>query len=251
MKTILISLSVLFSSLAFGQISLEHTFSTNANLAYLSNGNRLWTFVGNQLTIYNNDYSVYRNISVPSEPGSTFTNVLLVSDKLIDSDNEIEYVTLNSMGGQEFRSFIYDENGQQLQNLGNTISAYTVKVGAIYKLLTVSYNTTTNPATTFSKVYSVNGEYPLFTESEKDKGYSNAYPNPAQFNMQIDYVLPQGENAAQIILMNQAGQIVRTWNVNGYNGKLLINSSEFSSGLYHYSIQTNGSVSSSGSLIFQ
>jgi hypothetical protein len=255
MKTIISSLFSLITTLSYSQISLEHTFSSNASTAFLSAGNRLWTHQNNVLTIYNPDYSVFRAISTPIQSGSLGSAVVLVTDRLVNSDDAIEYVLLNVLGANDYLSKLYSETGQELQNFGNSLSVYVAKVNNEYKILTTTYNTSVNPVVTFTKVYSVPGEYPQFISVENSvdnySGYSIAYPNPSQFNAQIDYQLPQGHNSARLVLTNISGQTVKTWDVNGFNGKILINTTEFPAGIYTYSIVVNNAISSSGKLVFQ
>jgi hypothetical protein len=250
--TIIFLLSTLFS---FGQISLEHSFSTNASLAYLTGGNKIYTNQNNVITIYNSDYSVFRTISTPTQSGSLNSTVLLVTNKLFNNDDNIEYVVINNLANNISMTYLYSESGQVLYDFGNTFSLGAYKVGNEYKIISFGLESTSPTFISSSKVYSVPGEYPLFiAKNHLDNDFSGsslAYPNPSQFNAQIDYQLPQGHNSARLVLTNMAGQTVKTWDVNGFNGKVLINTTEFPAGIYTYSIVVNNAISSSGKLVFQ
>lgn len=67
------------------------------------------------------------------------------------------------------------------------------------------------------------------------------YPNPFSDKTEISYQLPLDFKSAEIIIMDITGKLLKTFEISQKGkGKILVNSSEFQSGLYIYSLVVNG-----------
>src|ERR1700761_6904216 len=95
MKSALFFLTaLLISNSIFAQINLDHNFgqinvSGSTNLT--NYGVKFYSYTTNNLILYNDDYSVFKNISIPQISGWDLAAVEYISDNLFDLDNEIEY----------------------------------------------------------------------------------------------------------------------------------------------------------------
>jgi hypothetical protein len=69
-----------------------------------------------------------------------------------------------------------------------------------------------------------------------------AYPNPASNRIIFNYALPVDENAASITVTDLTGKIVDIIQVNGQQGYINLNSKQFKSGVYIFTLKTISSV---------
>ena len=77
----------------------------------------------------------------------------------------------------------------------------------------------------------------------------NAYPTPATDVINFDYDLNGSVNSAAVVVYNMAGQEVMRNDLNGMSGKLSMNVSDLSSGVYFYSLVINGKTEKSSKIV--
>ena len=68
MKKILFSAAILATNFVFGQITLEHTFTTNEDLFAFAKGNEMFYIgetIDNKLKIYNSTFNLIKIVNVP------------------------------------------------------------------------------------------------------------------------------------------------------------------------------------------
>ncbi len=70
---------------------------------------------------------------------------------------------------------------------------------------------------------------------------SDAYPNPANGLTRISYDL-KSSNDAKLVFYNLLGSVVKEINLNDQQSTLIISTSGFESGVYYYSIVSNGTI---------
>jgi hypothetical protein len=80
---------------------------------------------------------------------------------------------------------------------------------------------------------------------------SQNIPNPSTGSVIIQYGLPKGTRRASITVYSASGSVIKTvsLNVNEINGSITLSTSEYSSGIYVYTLTVNGIVSLSKKLI--
>jgi hypothetical protein len=71
---------------------------------------------------------------------------------------------------------------------------------------------------------------------------SELSPNPLNGIGTLQYSFKTAPTQAQLVIRNMVGQVVKQTNISGQNGFLLINSEDFKSGVYLYSIVADGKV---------
>jgi hypothetical protein len=250
MKHTLITLALCFVSLlSFGQITLEHTYSTvmpgasGQFVLFSSNGTKIMmSDTGtNQVKLYNTDHSLWKTINVPAYSGFRFTNSYLVSDNLFNSDNNIEMIVTYYGAAATYKSVVIAEDGTVLADLGGALFFSTHSVDGHYKL---SASTLAAGAYTYD-IYSLPGTLPcglcgnvgVTTPVHNNGGtgtLSDATPNPTTGGALISFTLPYGVSDANISITNAAGQIVQEIPVNGQSGQVHISTDNLSSGIYYY-----------------
>ena len=80
--------------------------------------------------------------------------------------------------------------------------------------------------------------------------FSNAYPMPASDVVNFDYNFASSENA-EVAIYNMMGQEVLRNSISGMSGKLSINVSDLTDGVYFYSLIVNGKTEKSSKLVIR
>lgn len=85
--------------------------------------------------------------------------------------------------------------------------------------------------------------YPLGLEEINPKpALSNAFPNPANTDVNIDYVMPSGSRETSVIIRNVLGVVVNRQPITETSGKVTFSVNDLSNGIYFYSLVVNGEI---------
>jgi hypothetical protein len=88
------------------------------------------------------------------------------------------------------------------------------------------------------------------TSVKEDKlVFKGPYPNPASQMTSFDYNLPSSANSAQLIIRNSLGVEVENSMLDNQSGKKSINVSNYSSGIYFYTLVVDGKTIQSKKII--
>lgn len=79
----------------------------------------------------------------------------------------------------------------------------------------------------------------------------SAYPTPATDVVNFDYDLSGSVNSAAVAVYNMMGQEVMRSDLNGMSGKLSMNVSSLSEGVYFYSLVINGKTEKSSKIVIK
>lgn len=79
----------------------------------------------------------------------------------------------------------------------------------------------------------------------------SAYPTPATDVVNFDYDLSGSVNSAAVVVYNMMGQEVMRSDLNGMSGKLSMNVSGLSEGVYFYSLVINGKTEKSSKIVIK
>lgn len=235
-------ITLVFAILAFqlqSQINLEHkfnwltySFNTDAGIRYY-----LYNSTSSQLTIYNTDYSVFKTLTLSIPTGYTYYGISLISDKLFNTDNSIEF--LFSYYGNttatlyQYCMILYDENLNVLKNFANGASAYTTSNNGVTKLI-INCITPVSPSFTYStEIYSLPGSVKSGVTSLNTSKIETAYPNPAKTIIALPYVLEK-EQTSMIRIYKLNGQLVEQKQIDSTFDKVLLNVESYQSGIYLY-----------------
>ena len=81
--------------------------------------------------------------------------------------------------------------------------------------------------------------------------FSNAYPMPASNVVNFDYSFNSNVNSAMIAVYNMMGQEVLRSDISSMSGKLSLNVSDLTDGVYFYSLIVNGKTEKSSKLVIR
>ena len=65
---------------------------------------------------------------------------------------------------------------------------------------------------------------------------SEAYPNPADADTKLDYIIPKESLEAKIIIRSLLGMVVSEHEIEGKQGTIIIQTNDLSGGFYFYSL---------------
>jgi hypothetical protein len=183
-----------------------------------------------------------------------FINVSYVSDKLFNTDDQVEaIVTFQSIGTPySAQSIIMGETGATLFDLGQYTYSNVVYLNGSHKLITY------NSSIRFNKIYALPGELPCghcgvmgvpkSSSAANQASSPTAYPNPASGDITVRHGLPV--TASGVITINGAdGRSFGTWPVSGIQPELNININALSPGFYTFTVMADGVQTTYGSFV--
>ena len=229
MKKFLFSVAILATSFAFGQITLEHSF-TGELQPYINANQTFYYTTGsvNQVKIYNFDYSLRSQFNLPSQMYISYSKFTLTKN-VFNNDDLFEIVVL----GDNDSIKIYNENGVLIKDFG------TGYYFGDYDSFQVFYNdqTNSNMLTIIKKnntteVYNL-GTNSLTTKEVQGKNKLSAFPIPT--NKILNIVNPEnGINTIEIFDTN--GKLLLKKFFLSSENKISIDVENLPKGIYFYKI---------------
>jgi hypothetical protein len=238
-KLIAISMLSIASITLFGQINLEHTFTSNyQGISWFitdTKGIMYYTSdtIANQITFYNEDYSVYKNVIIDRPVGYTML-IVLASEQLFNTNNSIEFICAFWKGFLS-KIKIYDENATLIRDFGSynyMAYPYLVSKGTKNKLV-IKANTKNPSLQLIDEVYSLPGSLPTNISKSKYLNISKAYPNPSNTNICIPFTLKNGRSSVMRIY-DLYGQLMDQKPIDSSFTQILLNVGSYPSGIYFY-----------------
>lgn len=245
-------LIVIFTQFCFGQITLENTYSgINAGLSVVRLNNTLTVYhsfnpSNNQITLFNQNHSIYKTIIVPTQPGTFGFGWALgeCSQLLFNTDNSIEYTVFNEKPDINFQNNnlfkVYDEAGSIIfqkdsviqggVNIFNSPAGTKLFLNPIIDALgTTVLQVYSLPGTLFLKVNELNATEEQF----------KVYPNPSHAYFKVEYSLPKNANEGLMEIIDMNGKLVKSYRISNQMNDILIDSDELSAGTYNLKITAN------------
>jgi len=256
---LLVLLVTLLNRIAPAQINLEHDYPASVGLTKLSlSGYKyfLMDVTNNVCTLYNMDHSLWKTIALTVPSGMYLYDVKFVSETLFNSDSKVElaYIYYSYDATLQYYTYytrIINENGNELLSIpGCAYLEIKEPVGFGTKMLAYVYDYSITLWTVNTQVFSLPGT--LAGEDDapiSGKDDRHAFPNPAGSSVTIPFQLPEGTRSGEILLMNQSGQLIRTYRIDCTFHDLQISLAGFPRGIYLYQVKTDREVVSSGRLI--
>ncbi len=277
MKKIILPLLAVACSYCYSQVTLDKEFTISNSV-----GGCLFTinldvsgfkyvvlrelhrFDNDTVMFYNPDYSIFKEIIIAdslTDPNRKY----YFSEKLFDNDNEIEYIACNERSFK-YNTYIIDENGEVEQTFkdcsipykystpNSTPEEFSFNQDFIYSIGDQTKMILYKNTYSFDRIYNIyNLPGQLIGIQESDNSNNsrviNAYPNPTSHK--ITFELPNDSKMATIEIFNSNGTNVKSFNVDNTFGKLLVDVSGMSSGLYIYKITGSNSLISEGKFIVE
>lgn len=239
MKKLLLLITALTINLSFGQITFEHSYTSEMgydgnNVFYTQNGISYYTFnaTANAISFYNSSHTLIITTNIPIDADYQPQQCLLITDKLFNSDNSIEFILLsqniNPTSSLDYwKMTLYNDAGTVLQQFGNrTIASVKKGNGDTYKLVVTSSG--------LFDVYSLTGTLTVQQQTLLNKS-SFAFPNPTTDTITISSKLSNGESATLVVYSINGTKVVEK-EVTGNDTGINVDVSNLSSGVYIYKI---------------
>jgi len=258
--TLIITLSTLLLGTLRAQISLEHEFSwlsaASVNLPTLGYKYYAMDAINNQCIIYNTDYTIFKQISIPVPSGYYLVDIQYVSENLFNTDPKLEFLYViykydTTLGYGLYSTRIMNETGTQLLQVdgGGYSVVYPAAQGS--KLFVWMYDCSISLYSVGTRVYSLPGSYASSNENgpENDGSSLLPWPNPAR-----DYVLlpippSAGQGNVNVSLIDQEGKVIQKYHPSVEGNLINLPTTGLAPGTYYYRITRNATVLNSGKLL--
>lgn len=214
----------------------------NYQLKFYDLNHSLWKTIDIAPVINNLSTTTYTNmIGVPP------SNLLYISDKLFDNDNDIEFI-IHLVG-----FYLFDETTMNISNIAglNPDSIIPASTLFYYSYNPTVYNTPNgaklilNYNGTKDYVLSLPGTYPpqpvIVKENNIGIEQANPFPNPANKQITLPYSLP-AHKTGELIIYDMQGKEIKKFKIDNAFNNILLNTSELNNGMYIYKVQCDGEV---------
>lgn len=257
MKKLLFSASLIVANFAFGQLTLEHSFTEERTLAYSTPSETYYVSktVDNKLKIYNSNYTLYKTVNVPMPANYSVLSFAsdnldyIISKNIFNTDSKFEFLIAvynynNNSNSYETKLLLINEDGTLLKDFNpNPASiSYAEKFEIFHdSVLNVnklvvhneSYITTINynpiPQT---DVYALPTS--VLTTKEIQAGTKlSAFPIPT--NKILNIVNP-GNGANKIQVYDTTGKLVVDKSFSTSENKISIDVENLPKGIYIYKV---------------
>lgn len=228
------------------QINLEHTFTSNYQGVswFISNSNGIMYYsitdtTSNQIIIYNQDYSVYKSVTINRPTGYSMV-IANPSEQLFNTNNEIEFLILflkyTTQNGYNTKIILYNENASVIKDFGTYdyfAYPYVVSNGNTSKLL-IKVNSANTNSQFVDQVYSLPGSPANKVSNLKSSNVRPAFPNPSNTIVNLPYELENGQETIMNIY-NSNGQLIEQKIIDSAFDRIILNVQSYKQGIYIYS----------------
>lgn len=242
MKLLFIGFLCSLSLSLAAQISLDHNYSGQVNIAHLEFQDDKYAALDSpnrQCRLYNEDHSLYKTVNIPVQSGVTITSLQYVTDGLFDTDQLIEMAcTYYIISGSSvlYESIILNENGQTLLTISGAGAGFVDYINDSWMYIAWVYGSSSQGISS-SKVYNLPG-HPAITSLISKPGYALAKPNPnpAREFINLHYKLNPGNNGVMKIF-NSAGSLMKENQLGPDFDYIRVNVDDLSPGAYFYHVE--------------
>ena len=241
MKKLLLITFLTISSFSFGQITLEHTYTTDGfnnfpkTYAFYTDGGLFYFTINaieNKVLLYNSSHNLYKSVSLNLTAGYTIKTIYLTTDKLFNSNSNIEFIVVSGSTSSGSKMTLFDEDGTNLFEFGNRWVADCIKdQNNNYKLVTSTDKASPNNY----DIYSLPGSLSISQQQIFNKNSFFAYPNPTSNKITIVNYLKDGENG-KLEIYDINGKKIMEKNVFGNEPEISLDITNFESGTYIYKL---------------
>ncbi|MDX6748155.1 T9SS type A sorting domain-containing protein [Polaribacter sp. PL03] len=258
-KTILTIATILITFLSYSQITLEKTIEKNEKINFVKIDDDMKYFIFDLNTlvmkIYNSNHSIYKNITIDTNNlgfsydvndyyFSEYFPVIGLSKNIFDTDSELEFLFTLYGNNSNTKTLVVNEDGTIISNIPNKVGLYRSDIdtqnptwikntGSGIKMILRDVNSSDNK----KYIYSLPGNATLSSAKTNLNNIKlNAYPNPSNGFINLDYKLPENIKNGKILVYNLNGIKVKEYKVDNHVNSLKLNNENLSSGTYIYSI---------------
>ena len=263
MKTLTFTgIFLLFFVTVNAQVTLDKKYDYSTSVVKLETSGYKYYLMdvpAGQCRIYNTDHSLFKTINCGVPGGFYLSDIKFISEKIFDSDPEIEllctYFKYNaSKDYYEYDSKIINEDGSQMTFIDGAIYNYVNQTDEnTYKLFSYCYDYSVSPEKVWTSIFNLPGTT-VSAQYLNDKSPDillNAFPNPATGSLKVAYTLPENVTQGTLHLVDISGRQVEQFIVDNHTDHLMLDVNRFQSGVYHYFIEHGNSRSEAKKLVIQ
>lgn len=243
--TFLLLINFFFNSYSYSQLTLEHSYSSGIQKLDMSdvlgintaNGLKYYTFnrTTNIVEIYSQSHVLETSFTIPLDAGHFLSEIIFITDKLFNSDNQIEFLYKSYKIGDSNNRKLYlcNDSGVLLQNFPGKYYAGVVKDNSNnYKLIITGSEQ--NPATN-AYDYDVYGLTGTLSAEQQDILTKKAFvfPNPSNNVINISNISSTGKAATLQIFSVDGKKILEE---NHSEEEIKIDVTGFQNGVYIYKL---------------
>ncbi len=205
----------------------------------------------NQVRIYNQNHSLFRQISVPL-PATVRGGLDYLSDKLFNTTPDLEFMVYGyDQARSDYVAFaqVFSETGTSLLRVDSTnfVDIYNSAAGT--KLITYQQKAVGDGY--YSKVYALGGtRSALRTATAANTEAAQPYPNPAAGRVQLPYAVAAGQ-VGELLITDAVGRAVAHYQVDATFDHLLFDTRGLRPGVYLYQVQVAGQPSATRRFVVQ
>lgn len=245
----------------FAQPILEKTYGESASICQLESIGYVYysmDVINRQCHIYRMDHSLYKSIPIPTPEGHYLSNVQFVSEKLFNDDDLIELVYSYTKYNETLYYYTYEtklvnENGTILLTIPGAGLTDVIEVpGQGKKFLVYEYDYSVIPYRTYTRVYNLPESATKSADySISSFGLGNAFPNPADRQIQIPIQLPKEVHSGMLELYDMNGHRIMSYPVTGNTRNLILPTDQLIPGTYLYRVDSEQWQSDSKKIVIK
>jgi hypothetical protein len=262
MRKLLLFIGLIFCGFGiYAQLSLEKiSFNYSANVTKINPDTYKYFIMdvpAEQCRIYNPDASLYKTINLAVPGGEWLYDVKFVSEDLFNSDTKIEvlytyYKWVEDPGYYIYHTKVVNEDGVLLLDEPGALYAYVKEVSANeYSLFLYAYDLSVSPEKVWTNIYKLPGVPNIIDETEKTAFSIDGFPNPAGQFVNVNYQLPFGVSKAKLHFIDNRGNELEVFQVDGFSNHLRLATQDYLPGIYFYFLESEGKRSETQKLVIQ
>jgi hypothetical protein len=265
MKKFISTLILMFSIAAvYSQITLQKTYNystTVIKLETLGYKYYLMDVPASQVRFYNMDHSLYKTVNCAVPNGYYLSDIKYVSQNLFNTDAQIEftytyykYVSTTTSYYYMYGSGVANENGTNLLTIDGAQYLFVNKTGDTeYKLFAYCFDYSVFPETVWTNIYNLPGSLVSAANisGRQPDVFLNAWPNPANDIIKLNYELPDQIKNASLYLSDSNGRPIGNYQIDNHSDHLALNINDLAPGVYLYYIEYNNRRTVSKKIVVQ
>ena len=232
------------------QVSLVQAYSYSGTYTRLENGDFrffLMDVPASECRIYKPDYSLDKRVKLDVPANRWLYDIKFLSRNLFNTDDKLEmlytyyqYVETATSYYYVYTTRIADESGQVLLDVPGGAFAEVKPSGPSQSVLMVYvYDYSVYPYTVQTRIYSIPGMLTGVEPTHPDPASLAdpvPYPNPASGRVNVPFPHQMGGARADLVILNDAGQVVHQEPVDGPLAGVDIQSLGLPDGVYFYKL---------------
>ncbi len=258
MKKVLISLLLMTSFIAFGQINLENNYSYSGTYAKLTvSGSKFYLMDAAlvQCRVYNTNHTLWKTLNLSVPANNYLYDLKYLSEGLFTNDNSLSlgyvyYIYDETNAYYTFNAKIVKESGTELLSIPGCQYMEVMNLGSDgVKLVAYCYDYSVNPYTIQTRIYGLPGQLTATENPVLPGSHKLPYPNPAIDFITIQYSLPDNSTTGEIAITDMQGKLIDKLVINSYTERITLPTFKYPSGVYNYSVEAGNQRFESGKFI--